>query len=253
MSLPALLSPLRPALAALVLAALPWSSPSAAGNPAAAPQYEINALLKDTQISGGADNDVDIVWWIPEEFWVASLQGDQSMTEKQKREFVGMLEPYTLIAVVHGKFSVVGSIAYRDEAEVRSSISLTGTDGVRYQPLAPEKTSDEARMLLQIMRPMLSNAMGKLGENMHFFLFPSKNAKGKRISDARQTGVLTVNSGMTTATYRLPLGSVLPPRYDATTGEKFPGNYQFNPYTGAKLETSSTAAPGSLAPVPAKN
>lgn len=253
MSLPTAISLLRSALAALVLATLPWCCLNAAESQATVPRYEINDLLKDTQISGGADDDVDIVWWIPEEFWVASFQADQSMTEKQKREFVALLEPYTLIAVVHGKFSVVGSIAYRDEAEVRSSISLTGTDGVRYLPLAPEKTSDEAQMLLQIMRPMLSNAMGKLGENMHFFLFPSKSAQGKRIADASQTGVLTVNSGTTTAKYRLPLGSVMPPRFDVTTGEKFPGNYLFNPYTGAKLETLSTAAPGSPAPVPVQN
>ena len=38
--------------------------------------------------------------------------------------------------------------------------------------------------------------------------------------------------------YRLPLGSVLAPRYDPDTGEQFPGNYFFNPYTGTKLVLS---------------
>ena len=31
--------------------------------------------------------------------------------------------------------------------------------------------------------------------------------------------------------------SLLPPKFDQDTGEKFPGNYLFNPYTGRKLAT----------------
>ena len=37
--------------------------------------------------------------------------------------------------------------------------------------------------------------------------------------------------------YRLPLGSVLPPRFDPNTEETFPGNYNYSPFTGAKLTT----------------
>jgi hypothetical protein len=35
--------------------------------------------------------------------------------------------------------------------------------------------------------------------------------------------------------WRTPLGSLLPVKVDAKTGEEFPGNYSFNPYTGEKL------------------
>ena len=33
----------------------------------------------------------------------------------------------------------------------------------------------------------------------------------------------------------IPLGSLLPPKYDSETGEKFPGNYNYNPFTGIRL------------------
>jgi hypothetical protein len=35
--------------------------------------------------------------------------------------------------------------------------------------------------------------------------------------------------------FRLPLGSLLPPKFDPNTHEKFPGNYIYSPYTGSKL------------------
>ena len=37
----------------------------------------------------------------------------------------------------------------------------------------------------------------------------------------------------------VPLGSLLPPRQDAATGESFPGDYLFNPYTGGALQDAA--------------
>ena len=47
--------------------------------------------------------------------------------------------------------------------------------------------------------------------------------------------------------YRLPLGSLFPPAVDPKTGESFPGNYHFNPFTGDKLTPS---APDAASPHP---
>jgi len=35
--------------------------------------------------------------------------------------------------------------------------------------------------------------------------------------------------------WRLPLASLLPKKIDSKTHEEFPGNFDFNPYTGGKL------------------
>ena len=47
--------------------------------------------------------------------------------------------------------------------------------------------------------------------------------------------------GDATYRWRLPLGSLLPPRYDAKTGEKFSGNYLYSPFTGKELTTKAPA------------
>ena len=38
------------------------------------------------------------------------------------------------------------------------------------------------------------------------------------------------------AATKFPLGSLLKPRIDPVSGESFPGNYGYNPYTGVKLD-----------------
>lgn len=42
--------------------------------------------------------------------------------------------------------------------------------------------------------------------------------------------------------YHLPLGSVLPAVVDPRTGDSFPGNYHFNPFTGEKLTPAPAPA-----------
>ena len=50
-----------------------------------------------------------------------------------------------------------------------------------------------------------------------------------------QAGTLQVSLYDQVYRWRTPLGSLLPAKVDAKTGEEFPGNYSFNPYTGEKL------------------
>jgi hypothetical protein len=74
-----------------------------------------------------------------------------------------------------------------------------------------------------------------MGQNMHFILFPAKDNKGKAIADATKEGSFKVIVGSEEFNFHLPLGSVMSPKYDPKTGEKFPGNYKYNPFTGTEL------------------
>ena len=47
--------------------------------------------------------------------------------------------------------------------------------------------------------------------------------------------------------YHLPLGSILPAVVDAHSGESFPGNYHFNPFTGDKLVPAPVPVPAAVA------
>jgi hypothetical protein len=116
-----------------------------------------------------------------------------------------------------------------------NEVTIEDSHGITYRPLAPESVAEEIRNLIQMMRPLLSNMMGALGQHMEFLVFPSTDKAGHRITDPKSDGSLTVHLGDVALRYRLPLGSLLPPSLDLKTGESFPGSYHFNPYTGGKL------------------
>lgn len=219
-------------LAAGLLLALPLA---AAGAKEAQPPADVNALLAETQQSLGNSDQMQIVWWLPQEFWHATLADSADMSEKERQEFFTMVEPYFLVAVVDGTIGTFGAITYRDEPAIRKGLVLTSPDGVARRPLDPDKASPEVRILLGVITPILENAAGNLGKNMRFFIFDARDASGKRIADPRLPGTLAVDTGEVHAKFRLPLASLMPPRFDAASGERFPGTYRFNPYTGVEL------------------
>ena len=229
------------ALSAALLLALPL--PLAAATTPAQPAVDVNAMLAETQLSLGTAEQMQIVWWLPQEFWQASLADSADMSEKERKEFLAMVEPYFLVAVVDGTISTFGAITYRDEAAIRKGLVLTSPDGVARRPIDPAKASPEVRILLGVITPILENAAGDLGKNMRFFIFDARDAGGKRIADPHQPGTLAVDTGEVHAKFRLPLASLMPPRFDAASGERFPGTYRFNPYTGIELVAQPPSQP----------
>jgi len=87
-----------------------------------------------------------------------------------------------------------------------------------------------------MIKPVIVNTLGPLGQNMHFFLFPAKNKSGRNIADAKKGGVFSVRLGEREFKWRLPLGSLLPPKICPRCGEKLSGAYKYCPYDGTPLK-----------------
>jgi len=146
-----------------------------------------------------------------------------------------------MLAVVDGQMGPFGGVNYKSEPDIRRSIKITDAQGNTYLPLADSEINADTINLIQGMKPVIVNMLGPLGQNMHFYLFPSKNKDGQSIADPTKEGMLKVTLADNEFVYRLPLGCVLPPKYDPKTGEKFPGNYNYNPFTGTELTTTKPA------------
>lgn len=86
-----------------------------------------------------------------------------------------------------------------------------------------------------MMKPLFANMLGPMGQNMVFFLFPSNNKEGQKIADSKKEGSFSVEMGEREFRWRLPLGSLLPPKICPTCGEKLSGAYKFCPWDGTKL------------------
>lgn len=197
----------------------------------------VNALIQETQQISDAPNEITMVWWLPEQFWEASLSQDPDITPAQIEDFLVIVRPYTIIAVVDGTIGPLGGVTYTSEEAIRHSVFIRDTRGRRHYPLRESEVSPDTSILLRMMKPMVTSMLGPMGENMHFLVFHSEGRDRRPIADPTDEGAFSVSIAGTEFVYRLPLGSLLPPKYDPRTGERFPGNYEYNPYTGDMLRS----------------
>lgn len=200
---------------------------------------DFTAILKDTQMLRKVDHHMTMVMWMPEQYWRASLQGNDRLTDKAKDEFFETLRPYTIVAVVDAEMGIGGAFSFTSADALKSTVRIEDAAGNVYVPLDPQMVGGSMRNLVQVMKPLLTNAMGALGSSLEIMLFPASSKSGGPIADAKSEGFFTVHVGDSHFRYRLPLGSLLPPMLDTRTGDTFPGNYHFNPFTGAKLSPAS--------------
>lgn len=198
---------------------------------------DLNALTNETQKMSPEADHMALVWWIPEEYWQVALSQNPGTSKQQTEQFVQTIRPYVVFAVVDGKIGSFGGVTYKSEETVRSTIQIVDEKGTVFRPLADEKVDPDTRNILAIMKPILSNMMGKLGENMHFVVFPAKDTAGRRLADPYREGTLSLKLGADTYKWRLPLGSLMPPKTCPVDGEVLNGAWKFCPWHGDKLVT----------------
>ena len=229
-------------LAPLAALATALAAPAAAERPA---QVDLAELIRETQKQSADSSSLELVWWMPIEFWQASMGTE--LSAEQREQVIGLLRPYLMFAVVDGTIGPLGGVTFSPEPTVRSQIKLFDVKGRSYAPLPEEKISADVKNLFQIMRPMLQNIIGRLGENLHFFVFPAVDETGARIGDPRSEGALEVQLGERRFRWRLPLGSLLAPKLCPEDGEELNGAWTYCPWHGVKLKSE---APAPAAPLP---
>lgn len=221
---------------ALALALL--AAPALAGQaPAVLPpaQVEVGELIRDLQRTHAPGDSMELVWWMPKEYMEVSMAQSGSVDPKTAKEFTDLFAKYTVVAVVRGRIGALGVDGYESEADLRAKLRIEDATGKAHAPIAADKVDRKLSLLISILRPMFKQLIGEMGENVQVFVFPGQVA-GRRLAEPLSTGQFLIMLGDTTHRFRLPLGSLLVPRQDAATGERFPGSFNFNPYTGAALQ-----------------
>jgi len=201
--------------------------------PAAAP--DISKLVQETQGISQDGNRISLVWWIPSEYWAVTLATDRNLSAAELREVVTLLEDYLMLSVIKGSITPVGVIGLsRDELLELLSFSV---DGEQLEPIPEDELHQGMQSLLAVMKPVFGQMMGQMGQATELIVFPGRNAAGERLADPLKPGMVSVQLEDYSINFRLPLGSLLPARFDASTGEKFPGNYIYSPFSGKALST----------------
>lgn len=202
---------------------------------AAPPEVDTEALIRDTQRTSPGSDRVTMVWWIPEEFWRVSFAQEKSLTAEGVEDMLKALRPYTLVAVVDGRMGPMGSVTFKPEAEVRKQVVFVDTSGKEHRPLADDAINQDVKLFLGVMKPMLANMLGPMGESMYFFAFPARSEAGKPLADPLSEGAFAFKVADQTFNWRLPLGSLMPPKMCPRDKEVVNGAWSYCPWHGDKL------------------
>jgi hypothetical protein len=199
----------------------------------AAAAANVQDIVHETQRMSTEEGQISIVWWIPTQFWEESLKGSPMMTDAARQQVLAALADYTVVVLMRGRQGISGISDIQPKAELLKNAQVT-INGKPVEPLPPEQVAPATTVLLAQMKPAIAATAGQVGQGMEFVVYPGK-VDGQPPLDATQPGSIAVTFYGKTYQWHLPLGSLLPPKIDRSTGDEFPGNYQFNPYTGRKL------------------
>jgi hypothetical protein len=191
-------------------------------------------LVLDCMKMSNSDGDLNILWWVPEEFWRVSAASNPNVSPAQLDVVVKVIHPYTIVGVSSGKTGPF-AVTYRTEAEVRNLVRLKDSKGNSYSPLPEDQVDPSVPGLFAILKPAMARTGGAALQNTYFFAFPGSTKDGTRACDPTKEGFCEVDLGARQFKWRLPLGSLLPKQRCPTCGEILSGAYKFCPYDGTKL------------------
>jgi hypothetical protein len=194
---------------------------------------DLQQLVQETQKSSQEDSRIVMVWWIPREFWEMSVANNSRITPEARTSLLAALSGIELFALLRGKTSIEGltEVASREDLIANGRLE---SNGKVIEPLDPEKIGVGAQAILASFKPLLSGMLGQLGQGMQMVAYPAQVDK-QRLIDPHKPGSFQYTLYGQNFKWRLPLASLLPKKIDPKTKEEFPGNFDFNPYTGGKL------------------
>ena len=143
--------------------------------------------------------------------------------------------PYSSIGIVNAKIGAFGGMTYKSEDYIRANARIMDSQNKCYAPLTEDEIDADAKNMLQIIKPMIANELGPMGQNMHFLLFPGKTNRGARIAAAKAKGRFSVKLGQEEFKWRLPLDALLPTKMCTGCEQECKGSWNFCPWCGKKL------------------
>ncbi|MCE5276807.1 MAG: zinc ribbon domain-containing protein [Planctomycetaceae bacterium] len=206
-------------------------------------KVDTEALTNETQKSAEPSEGINIVWWVPTEFWAASLGQSKDVSAADADKIITAIEKYLIVAVVRADISPLGGFKFHSQNVVSRNLKAAYKDKEGKETLLVLETDldEDTRVLLDVIKPILKNAMGRMGENFHFFVYRGTDAKGRRIVSPYEKGCLTVemkkvsNEAGGKVEFNCPLNSLFLPRTCAGCTKQAHISWNFCPWCGKKL------------------
>ena len=150
-------------------------------------------FINDTQrmLSGNDSRHLSLVWWVPREYWASVTAKNKAISVAQRQNMLDSLSGISLLAVVQADVTAFGNFDFYSKAEVKDGLFIEFTpENGQAEALQPVEDIDgEVKNMLSVLKPVLANAVGNLGSNMHFFVLTDETRNGDRLADPYAGGL----------------------------------------------------------------
>lgn len=205
-------------------------------------KIDLDALSSELQKSAEPSDGMNLVWWVPPEFWRASMaqskEADDGIEEVMK-----VMDKCVVIAVVRADISALGAFKFHGKDAVAKALTVTRADkdgNLTTLELQTELDDDMSNMLA-LVSSVLKNAMGGLGSNFHLFVYKGLDGKGNRIASPYEEGKLIVKLAKLskeaggTIEFETPVDALYVPRECTACKKKAHIRWNFCPWCGKAL------------------
>ena len=196
---------------------------------------DISQLIKETQINKTVQNKLHFCWWIPYEFWSISLTQNGTVPQEQIDYIVKTLKPYSLFAIAEGTISNDGNISYLSNEQIVKNLKLFNANNITYTPIPKENINPDILLLLNNVKPMLKNMLGKMGSNIQFYVFQDYDNHNNRITNPYVNNHFTVKTLGKEYEFELPLSSLLTEKKCPIDNKLLNGTWTYCPWHGEVL------------------
>ncbi|MFD2726097.1 hypothetical protein [Hyunsoonleella rubra] len=194
----------------------------------------LDKLITETQYSSDSTESIDLIWWIPTEYWNVVFSQDKTVSKSESEAIINLLKNYVTIIAVKGKVGLFGGVTYASKDSIQSSLKVKfKTEELQ---LENEKNYDPDLLnFLSLIKPMMSNMLGPMGENMQVFLFKNPGFKKILPVDPYSSENLYFSLGDFENVVELPLGSLLKEKVCKECNKMLNGKWSYCPYDGTEL------------------
>lgn len=190
-----------------------------------------DALLTETQFSSDSADTLEMVWWLPAAFWEVSFAQDNTTTEEDIAMVQQLLDGYEMFAVVQGDLGYFGGVTYKPLEEIKKSFSVTFR-GSEIPFAAESSVPADLVNFVSIIKPMMKNMLGPLGENVHVVLL---EVGEQYVIDPLGDEPFSVKLGNLDVNVDLPLSSLLVEKKCPVDQKLLSGKWSYCPIHGEKL------------------
>jgi len=228
----------------VVLLLLIASAPSASGAIERKPLGEVSSqqLVRETQQVSSEDNQITLVWWVPVEFWKATILRTSPKSTYIAGQYDKAFKDLVMIGVVNGQLKPPDATAFdaRDAVAARVRAYYVDDKGVSRE-LAPALTPPgDAKAIIEGTKPMLKSMLGDMGANFHLLLFNKNTAEQRLEVSPYARGLVRVTLAGTETQkerafeFEAPLNSLFVPRL-CPNGKPADVSWKVCPWDGSKL------------------